>query len=275
MSFIEALILGVVEGLTEYLPVSSTGHLILAQRVMGIGQDKVADAYAVAIQSGAILAVAGLYFSYLARMFRGLVGRDPEGLRLHLNVAVAFAPAAIVGLLFMDAVTTTLFGLWPIVIAWFVGGVAILLVTWYRRNTHRPQGRDIFDLRWQHALVIGLLQCLAVWPGTSRSLVTIVGGVLVGLSLRSAVIFSFILGALTLAAGTAYEVITDGPAMLKAYGWVNLTTGFAAAALSAMVAVKWMVGYLKQHGLAVFGYYRVVLSLLVAGLLAGGFMTSR
>ncbi len=274
MTVAQAAVLGLVEGLTEYLPVSSTGHLILAQRTMGIGGDNgenvAADAYAICIQAGAILAVLGVYFGYIKRILFGLTGRDREGLRLGINLIAGFLPAAAIGLLFFDAIKERLFGLWPVVGAWFVGGVAILVVTWWRKDKQGAKGADLWELTWQRALLIGLIQCIAVWPGTSRSLVTIVGGILVGLNLRSSVIFSFLLGAVTLSASTAYDGLKHGELLLQTYGWPSMLTGFVVAWISAMAAVKWMVNYLKQHGLALFGYYRIALAIVVGALLLAG-----
>lgn len=270
MTVWQAAVLGLVEGLTEYLPISSTGHLILAQRAMGISGDTAADAYAICIQAGAILAVLGLYFTHVRRMARGLVGRDPEGLRLVINLLAAFVPAMIVGLTLFDLIRARLFGLWPVTAAWFVGGMAILAVAWARRGRAGTEGRDLADLTWQAALLIGLAQCVAAWPGTSRSLVTIVGGVLVGLNLRSAVVFSFLLGALTLGASTGYDFMKHHELLIDTYGWPSLLTGFVVAWVSAVIAVEWMVAYLKRHGLALFGWYRVALSLVVAALILTG-----
>ena len=271
----QAAVLGVVEGLTEYLPVSSTGHLILAQRAMGLGTDgdkEAADAYAIVIQFGAILAVLGLYRDHVVRMLRGLAGRDREGLRLAANLAMAFAPAAVVGLLFADRIKHYLFGLWPVVAAWFLGGVAILLAgRWRRGHAPRP-GVDLLSLSTRQALVIGLVQCLAAWPGISRSLVTIVAGVLVGMPLGSAVVFSFLLGMVTLGASTLYDALGHGALLLSAYGLPSLLTGLVAALLSALLAVKWMVGYLRRHGLALFGWYRIGIAIAVAALIAGGWL---
>jgi undecaprenyl-diphosphatase len=275
MSPAQAAVLGVVEGLTEYLPVSSTGHLILAQRAMGLGADEdkeAADAYAIVIQLGAILAVLGLYAGHVRRMARGLAGRDPEGLRLARNLAAAFAPAAVVGILFADAIKQHLFGLWPVVMAWFAGGAAILAVGRWRKG-HRPRtGVDLFTLTWRQALVIGLCQCLAAWPGTSRSLVTIVAGLLVGMPLGSAVVFSFLLGMITLGASTLYDALQHGALLLGTYGWASLLTGLVAALVSALLAVKWMVGYLARHGMALFGFYRIAIAAVVSALLLAGWL---
>jgi len=309
MTLWEAIILGVVEGLTEYLPISSTGHLILAQRSLQLTGEE-ANAYAICIQAGAIVAVLGLYWNRVKQMTRGLAGRvglgagDRAGWRLATNIAIAFLPAAVVGLLLDEWIEAHLFGLWPIVFAWILGGVAILVVDRMKRRTATPKddllaegepasgnpddaqpgrddassrrgrGRDhaaapvdsLDGMTWRMALLIGLIQCVAMWPGTSRSLVTIVGGVLVGLSLAAAVEFSFLLGVLTLLAATAYKSLDAGPLMLEAYGWTPMLVGTLAAWISAVAAVKWMVGYLKKHGLAIFGYYRVALGVVVGGL---------
>jgi undecaprenyl-diphosphatase len=277
MSFLDAIILGIVEGLTEYLPVSSTGHLILAQRLLGIPGTAAANAYAICIQAGAIVAVLGLYRHRVHEMWRGIGGKlgvaaacEP-GFRLARNIVVAFLPAAVVGVLFNDWIEAQLFGLWPVVWAWWVGGVAILLVAaWRRGRDTRGPGKTLEELTWQSAAAIGCIQCLAMWPGTSRSLVTILGGLLVGLSLPAAVEFSFLLGVLTLLAATAYKIKDAGPTMLQSYGWSTMIVGALAAYGSAVVAVKWMVSYLKRHGLELFGYYRVLLAVFVAaGILMG------
>jgi len=284
----QAIILGIVEGLTEYLPVSSTGHLILAQRAMGIEAGDAANAYAVCIQAGAIVAVLGLYWQRAKQTAVGCAGKlgigrgDADGFRMGVNLVAAFAPAAVVGLLFDEQIEQRLFGLWPIVLAWLVGGLAILAVVYWRKRKGAGEskvGVPLEQLTWQMALIIGIVQCLAMWPGTSRSLVTIVGGLAVGLSLAAAVEFSFLLGVITLLAATLYkavldsvEVTVDGETtrtmmvlwMAKEYGWANMFIGSVAAWLSAVVAVKWMVAYLQRHSLAIFGWYRVALAILVA-----------
>jgi undecaprenyl-diphosphatase len=267
----QALILGLVEGLTEYLPVSSTGHLLLAQRWMGIPSSTASDAFAICIQAGAILAVLGLYRARVGQMLLGLAGRDTQGRQLLLNLIAAFVPAAVLGLLLEKPIKKYLFGgdewgLWPVVAAWFVGGLAILAVSFARRRRGAKPGTgfDLEHLTIRMAIIVGVAQCLAMWPGVSRSLITIVGGVLVGLSLPAAVELSFLLGVITLTAATAYDALKHGSEMLATYGATPLLIGFGAAWLSAVLAVKWMVGYLKSHGMEIFGWYRVLLAIAVA-----------
>lgn len=290
----QALILGVIEGITEYLPISSTGHLIVAQRLMGIGTESLqakeaADAFAICIQGGAILAVLGLYWKRVLQMIRGVFGLDAEGLKLAIAIIAGFMPAAIIGLLLSHWIKAHLFGMWPVIFAWIVGGVGILAVThWRKSNPPRDGGKDLTELTWQLALIIGLLQCVAMWPGTSRSLMTICGGLLVGLTIRAAVEYSFLLGVVTLTAATAKDVVDKisgiDPAydtlfggsklMLHEYGITPLLVGLVAAAISAAIAVKWLVAYLQSHGLAVFGWYRIVIGLVIGGLILSGVFTA-
>lgn len=265
MDAIQALILGLVEGITEYLPVSSTGHLLIAQRLLGIAENDAANSYAIAIQAGAILAVLGLYWRRVGSMVQGVMGRNMQGLNLALCLIVAFLPAAIIGGLFNDRIEQYLFGVKPVIGAWVVGGVVILVLSrWIR--AHR-QGRDLSQLDWPAALVIGLAQVLAMWPGTSRSLVTILGGLAVGLSMSAAVEFAFLLGVLTLTAATAYAALKHGDGMVQAYGWMPLLIGFVVAWVSAALAVKWMVAWLNRHGMALFAWWRFIAAGLAAWLL--------
>lgn len=289
----QAFILGVIEGITEYLPVSSTGHLIVAQRLMGIGgggavTKAAADAFAVCIQGGAILAVLGLYSKRVLQMIRGVIGQDPEGLKLAIAIIAGFLPAAFFGLILSHWIKATLFGIWPVIAAWVIGGGGILAVSWWRKS-HPPRdgGSELFELTWQMALIIGLLQCVAMCPGVSRSLMTICGGLLVGLTVKAAVEYSFLLGVLTLTAATAKEAVEKvkdlDPAydtlfggtklMLHVYGSTPLIIGVLAAAISAALAVKWLVSYLQSHGLAVFGWYRIALGLIIGSLVYGGILS--
>lgn len=281
MDLLQAAILGIVEGITEYLPVSSTGHLLLTMELMGLGQTpetlNASEAYVICIQAGAILAVAGLYFRRIREMAAGLVGRNPAGLRLGINVSVAFIPAVIAGLTLEKWIKRNLFGggdygLWPIVAAWLAGGVAILFVERYRQRqgvTGVPL-KSLSELTWKMALLIGLVQIVAMWPGTSRSLATIIGGLWAGLSLVAAVEFSFLLGLLTLGAATALDALKHGGDIFLHYGWQAPLVGLVTALISAALAVKWLVSYLQKHPLSIFGYYRIALALVVAGYLILG-----
>ena len=285
----QALILGVIEGITEYLPISSTGHLIVAQRLMGIGTGglqakEAADAFAVCIQGGAILAVLGIYSKRVIQMIRGVLGQDSEGLKLAIAIIAGFMPAAVLGILLSHWIKAHLFGMWPVVAAWIIGGIGILATAWWRkRNPPRGGGLELKDLTWQLALIIGLLQCVAMCPGTSRSLMTICGGLLVGLSIRAAVEYSFLLGVLTLTAATAKDAIgkvKDIPEyntlfggtklMLHEYGALPMIIGVVAAAFSAALAVKWLVSYLQSHGLSIFGWYRIAIGLIIGSLIVAG-----
>ncbi len=290
----QAFILGVIEGITEYLPISSTGHLIVAQRLMGIGlgtpeSKEAADAFAVCIQGGAILAVLGLYSKRVLQMIRGVLGMDAEGLKLAIAIIAGFLPAAILGVLLSHWIKAHLFGIWPVIGAWIIGGIAILVVAgWRKKNPVHGGGLELKDLTWQLAVIIGLLQCVAMCPGTSRSLMTICGGLLVGLSIRAAVEYSFLLGVLTLTAATAKDAVSKvkdlDPAyntlfggtklMVHEYGVTPMLIGVVAAAVFAALAVKWLVSYLQSHGLSVFGWYRIALGMTIGGLVLSGVLTA-
>jgi undecaprenyl-diphosphatase len=265
MSIFQAVILGIVEGVTEYLPVSSTGHLTVAGRLLGLGRTpegkSALDAYTICIQAGAIIAVLWISFGRIRQMLAGLVGRNRDGLRLLANLAIAAVPAGIIGLLLEDRIKRSLFGLWPVTAAWLVGGVLIVLLSRGRKGQH---GAALESLTWKQALIIGVAQVIALWPGVSRSLVTMVGGVLLGLSVPAAVEFSFLLGLVTLGAATIYEGVKAGPQIIAAFGWLPPAVGLIVAAAAAFIAVKWMVGYLRTRSLEIFGWYRIVVALLVA-----------
>jgi undecaprenyl-diphosphatase len=256
-----ALILGLIEGITEYLPVSSTGHLLVAQRLLGIPEGEAANAFAIAIQAGAIAAVVGLYRVRCRRLLLGLVGGDEIGTRFCVRLIFAFLPAALLGLLFEDVIEHHLFGPWPIVIAWTVGGLVILLFA--QRITRR--GRFELDgLTSRAAILIGLAQCFALWPGTSRSLATILGGLVVGLTLPAAVEFSFLLGLITLGSATIYKAVRSGGVMLDAYGAFTLLVGFTSAWIAAVLAIGWMVRWVSRGGLTIFAWWRLAAAVIVA-----------
>lgn len=290
----QALILGVIEGITEYLPVSSTGHLVVAQQLMGVGTENTpgakaaADTFAICIQGGAILAVLGLYLPRVLQMIRGVLGQDRDGFRLAMSILVGFLPAAVLGLLLNDWIEAHLFSLWPIIFAWVVGGVAILATAWWRKRNPAPGGgMELLEMTWKMAVIIGFMQCAAMWPGTSRSLMTIVGGILMGLTVRAAVEYSFLLGVLTLTAATAKKAVwkVDAVAdydqwlggarlMWDSYGALPTVIGLAAAAISAAIAVKWLVSYLQSHGLSIFGWYRIAIGLVIGGLVLSGVVSA-
>jgi undecaprenyl-diphosphatase len=268
MELWQALILGLVEGLTEYLPVSSTGHLVVTQRLLGIGASEAANAYAVAIQAGAIAAVLGLYRQRVAQMCRGLIGRDGDGTRLLVALVVGFLPAAVLGLAFDEPIERFLFGPWPIVAAWALGGIVLLVLE--SRVAAAREGKAIETVGPRVALLIGLAQCAALWPGVSRSLATILGGLAAGLSVAAAVEFSFLLGLVTLGAATAYKALGSGRVMLDAYGPVALAVGFGAAWLSAVLSVRWMVSWLGRRNFRIFAIWRLAVAAIVAALLLSG-----
>ena len=270
MTWLQSIIIGIVEGITEYLPVSSTGHILLAQRAMGIASSKAADAYAVVIQAGAILAVLGLYFQRVKGMAMGLAGKNPEGLLLVRNILLAFVPAVVVGLLCKGWIKAHLFGLWPVTAAWFVGGVGILAVAWFRRNaspSQRTEGLALTQVTPKIAIFIGLMQCIAMWPGTSRSLMTIVAALIAGLSMTAALEFSFLLGVLTLSAASTKDFLEFRQELFANYSIGVMLAGMAAAWISAVLAVKWMIAFLQRKGIQPFGYYRIGLAIVVAILL--------
>jgi undecaprenyl-diphosphatase len=271
MSLVTSVVLGAVEGITEYLPVSSTGHLLLAEKLLGMWRNatekSAAEAYAICIQLGAILAVFIISFGRIRRMVLGLFGRDAGGLRLLGNMVIAFIPAAVAGLLLEDRIKGYLFTMPAVAAAWAVGGLFILI---FLRKPGSQGGKTLEEMGWDTALIIGLAQCFALWPGVSRSLCTMGAGILLGLSVPAAVEFSFLLGLLTLGAATIYEAISKGRDIITAFGWVSPAVGMVVAGVTAFIAVRWMISYLTRRSPAVFGWYRLVIAAAAAVLLAAG-----
>ena len=260
----DAIVLGLVEGITEYLPISSTGHLLVTSRILGLptGPGRAGDAmkaYEIAIQSGAIVAVLGLYRHRFMTMIEGVTKRSEEGRHLLLSLTVAFVPAAVIGIVGEKVIKKYLFGVGPVIAAWAVGGVLILVLV-AKGVIDRKEGRALETLRPRDALIIGVAQVAAMWPGTSRSMVTIVAALLLGMSMAAAIEFSFLLGVLTLGAATAYSVVKDGSLMVDTFGLLTPLIGLVVAFFAAVISVRWMVTYLQRHSLAIFGWYRIAIA---------------
>lgn len=272
ISLFDAAVLGVVEGLTEFLPVSSTGHLILVSQWLGLYDDPAAkagvDAFEIVIQSGALLAVLGIYLPSVASMLRGAAGRDPAGRNLLLQLIAGFLPAAVIGLLAGGWIKEHLFGIGPVIFALAAGGVLMIAVEWHHARkagtaeTLRLE-KPIGAMTWRAALVIGCAQCLAMWPGTSRSMMTIVAARLLGFQPRAAAQFSFLLALPTLGAATAHDLLQEGPMLLQASGGPGLAVGMIVSCVVAWVAVQGFLAFLNRHGMAVFGWYRIALALVL------------
>lgn len=281
----KAAILGTVEGVSEYLPISSTGHLLVASRLLGLpdaegtrAQDAV-NTYVVAVQFGAILAVVGLFWKRFRDMILGVVGRNYEGRHLLFVLIIAFLPSAILGAAFDARIEDVLFGPWPVVVAWIAGGMVILVLQRAGRIPDRGElavpGTDaLMSISYQQALIIGVAQCIALWPGTSRSLVTVIGALLVGVGMPAAVEFSFLLGFATLSAATLFKLVTDGGNLVDQFGVVNPAIGAVFAFIAAMLAIKWLITYLERHDLSIFAWYRFVVAFATVALLARGTIAS-
>lgn len=288
---VDAIVLGLVEGITEFLPVSSTGHLIIANRALGLESDQplldaqgriiwykkpspqlpegvpltlteLADSYAVIIQVGAIAAVLYLYAGQFFAMLRGLGGKDSAGLKLLRNVLLAFLPCVVIGLRTHEWIEANLFSVGAVALAAVLGAILMIFAERWRKEAEKSSTPRIqpSELSARQALSIGVMQCLALWPGTSRSMVTMVGGYLCGLAPAKAAEFSFLVGLPTLAGAAALKAYKVGPLLLDVFGWQPLALGMAVAAVSAFLAVKLFVSYLTRHGLVPFAIYRVLLA---------------
>lgn len=258
MSLFHALLLGLVEGLTEYLPVSSTGHLILAGRVLGLAKTDATDAFEIVIQLGAILAVLVHYRALLASHAKGLFAGREESKRLAISIVIAFLPIAVIGKLFGRAIKKVLFAPLPVAIALIAGG-ALMLVVERARKTRKIQGEDGLEhvTPWR-ALAIGLGQCFALIPGTSRSMSSIVAGQLAGLSTRTAAEFSFLVGLPTLGVATLYEGYKSRAVLMHDVGAPSIAVGMLVSFFVAWAVIAAFLRYLTRAGLEPFGVYRVV-----------------
>lgn len=254
---LHALILGIVEGLTEFLPVSSTGHLILAGDLLHFNDER-GKLFEIVIQSGAILAICWEYRAKIASVLAGLT-RDPAAQKLVLNLFIAFLPLAILGLLFGKAIKAHLFQPVPVAVAFIVGAFVIL---WAEKRKHRIRVESVDELDVIDAFKLGLCQALALIPGTSRSGATIIGGLLLGLSRKAATEFSFFLAIPTLLVATAYQLYKER-ALLNADDLGIWVVGFIAAFVSAFLCVRWLLRFISTHDFTIFAWYRIAFGIVV------------
>jgi undecaprenyl-diphosphatase len=256
-----ALILGIVEGLTEFLPISSTGHLIVAGSLLGYTGER-AKVFEIVIQAGAILAVCWEFRTRLARTVTGLT-HDPIAQRFALNLIVAFIPAAVLGLLFSKLIKRYLFAPLPVALAFIVGAFVILAVEhWRKRAPSSVRIDDVDAMRWPDALKVGIAQAFALIPGTSRSGATIIGGMLFGLSREAATRFSFFLAIPTLLAACIYDFLRNR-ALFSTGDLQGLAIGFVAAFIAAFLCVRWLLRYVSRHDFIPFAWYRIAFGILI------------
>ncbi|MFP5393317.1 MAG: undecaprenyl-diphosphate phosphatase [Gammaproteobacteria bacterium] len=258
---LKAIIMGLVEGFTEFLPISSTGHLILTGSLLNFTDDK-AKVFEIVIQAGAILAVCWEYRARIGKVVGGL-GSDPAARRFAFNILVAFMPFAILGLAFGKKIKAVLFKPYPVALAFIIGGFVILYAE--RRNRLKPATErigSVDDMSVLDALKVGIAQTFALFPGTSRSGSTIIGGMLFGLPRKVATEFSFFLAIPTLLAGTGYELFKERE-LLSAADVPMFGLGFVAAFISAFLCVRWLLRYISSHDFTVFAWYRIVFGIVV------------
>lgn len=269
------LVTGTVEGFTEFLPISSTGHMIISDRLMHVPDDenvivkgvvdhkgrlvtmeRVADDYLVIIQVGAIAAVLLIFWSRITKILGGLLKRDPAAWRLAVALSIAFFPAAFLGLLFKEKITALLFSPEVVGIALIAGG---LVIFWAEEKLPgpKPSEDEVGKITYHQAMIVGLCQCCALIPGTSRSLSTILGGRLAGLSNAAATEFSFLVGLIILTGASIYKMWSLGPALLQVYPAGPAALGLIVAGITALIAVRWMVGFVSRRGLGSFAWYRI------------------
>ena len=282
-----ALVTGTVEGVTEFLPVSSTGHMIITDRLMQVpaderviisgvadrkgrpvSQERIADDYIVIIQVGAILAVFVAFFERIRNLLTGLIRTDRRSIDLAVSIIVAFVPSALLGFFFKEAIASYLFSVEVVAGALIVGGGVILVAEALLPKVRSSDKDEVAVIGWRQALTVGLCQCFALIPGTSRSLSTILGGRLAGLTHSAATEFSFLVGLLTLTAASVYKMWSLGPALTQVYPAGPAGVGLLVAAVTAFVSVKWLVGYVSRHGLGVFAWYRIALGGAILAFLA-------
>ena len=254
---IEAVVLGIVEGLTEFLPISSTGHLILASQLLDFTGER-AKVFTIAIQTGAILAVCWEYRGRLMGALADLPNKA-SARGFFLNIGIAFLPLAVLGLLFGSAIKATLFNPIAVAVAFILGGFIIL---WAERRRHEVRIESVDDMRWTDAVKLGLAQAVALIPGTSRAGATIIGGLLFGLSRKAATEFSFFLAIPTLLAAGAYEIVQHR-SLLSTDDIGLFAVGLTMSFVSAMIAVRALLRYISSHDFTVFAWYRIAFGIVV------------
>ncbi len=254
---VQALILGVVEGLTEFLPVSSTGHQIIVADLIGFGGER-ALAFNIIIQLGAILAVVWEYRRKIIGVVVGLP-KEREAQKFTLNLLIAFMPAVVLGVLFADLIHHYLFNPITVAAALVIGGIVML---WAENRDHRIEAETVDDMRWTHALKVGFAQCLALVPGTSRSGSTIIGGLLFGLSRKAATEFSFFLAMPTMVGAAVYSGYKYRD-LFQPGDFPVFAIGFVTSFLFAMLAVRALLKFIGNHSYAAFAWYRIVFGIVI------------
>jgi len=258
-------LLGLLEGLTEFLPVSSTGHLLLASHFLGF--ESAGKTFEVVIQLGAVLALLTVYFAKLWQVF-STAHRDPAAMRFIVSVLLAFMPAVVIGVLAHDFIKTVLFETPRLIaIMLILGGVVLLFID---RIAPTPVYHDATTLPFRKALIIGFVQCLAMIPGVSRSGATIVGALLMGVEKRAAAEFSFFLSMPTMAAAVGYDLLKNRD-VLDFSAWSQIALGFVLAFITGVIVVKWLLSYISRHGYALFGWWRIIVGSLALIALSLGF----
>jgi undecaprenyl-diphosphatase len=257
VTLLKALILGIVEGLTEFLPISSTGHLILASDLLGVNDDK-GKIFDIVIQTGAMFAVIWEYRHRFGGVLKGLA-TDRKAQRFVANLVIAFMPAAVLGLAFGKYIKQALFKPVPVAIAFIVGAFVIL---WAERRVHTVRVTDVDDMTWKDALKVGFAQAFALIPGTSRSGATIIGGLLFGLSRKAATEFSFFLAVPTLVAAGAYDLYKNR-GLFVADDLGVFAVGLAASFVSAFLCIRWLLRYIVRHDFTIFAWYRIAFGVVV------------
>jgi undecaprenyl-diphosphatase len=258
---IQAIILGIVEGLTEFLPVSSTGHLILAGDIIGYDETG-AETFYIAIQAGAILAVCWHYRERIIAILKNLFkpGKDQ---RLAVNTVIAFLPAAVLGVFCASAIKTYLFKPIPVAAALVIGGLIILWIENAQQKSGKaPRVAGMDDMTWKDALAVGCMQCFALIPGTSRSGATIIGGLVLGLSRKAATEFSFFLSIPTIFGATVYDLWKSRD-ILTAANLPSITIGFVVSFISAIFVVRWLLRFVSTNDFKGFGWYRIGFGIIV------------